>query len=135
MKKFSSSWNSSKSKRKQRKYRFQSPLHKRHVLMSANLSKELRKKYGKRSLPIRKGDSVLIKKREFRKKKGKITGVDSYNLKVYIEGIQRNKKDGTKAEVPFYPSNLQITELNIEDKKRINSLQRKDSGNPSGRKK
>src|SRR3989344_2812303 len=115
MKKFSVKWNSSKSKRKQRKYRFQSPFHIRHALISANLSKELRKKYGKRSFSLRKGDEVLIKQGEFKKKKGKITKINSYNLKVYIEGIQRSKKDGTKVDIPLEPSNLQITELNLED--------------------
>ncbi len=74
---------------------------------------------------MRKGDVVLIKSGEFRKKKGKIILIDSYNLRVYIEGIQRNKKDGTKAEVPINPSNLQITELELSDKERIKSLERK----------
>ena len=125
MKKFSNKWNSSKSKRKQRKYRFQSPIHKRHILISSNLSKELRKKYGKRSFPLRKNDSVIITTGEFKKKKGKITKIDSYNLRVYIEGIQKSKKDGTKVYVPINPSNLQITELDLQDKKRIISLERK----------
>ncbi len=125
MKKFSVKWNSSKSKRKQRKYRYQSPLHKRHDLISANLSKDLRKKYKKRSFRLRKGDEVLIKSGEFKKKTGKIIRVDSYNLKVYIEGIQKNKRDGTKADVPIHPSNLQITSIDLSDKKRLKSLERK----------
>ena len=77
---------------------------------------------------FKKGDEVLIKQGEFKKKKGKITKINSYNLKVYIEGIQRSKKDGTKVDIPLEPSNLQITELNLEDKKRIISLERKDLG-------
>ena len=115
--KFSAHWKSSKKARKQRKFRYNAPLHIRMKLISSNLSKELRKKLGRRSAPLRKGDAIRIMNGEFKKQKGKISEINSYNLKVYIEGIQRQKKDGTKVNVPFDPSNLQIVEL-AEDKKR-----------------
>lgn len=67
----------------------------------------------------------MITTGEFKKKKGKLTKVNMINLKVHIEGIQRNKRDGTKADVPIDPSNLQIVELDLNDKKRIQSLERK----------
>ena len=35
-----------------------------------------------------------------------------------IEGIQIKKKDGSNVNVPLRASNLQITELNLSDKKR-----------------
>jgi large subunit ribosomal protein L24 len=122
--KFSISWNASRQPRKQRKYVFNAPLHIRHKLVSANLSKELRKKYGKRSFPLRKGDSVKIMVGEFKKKTGKIASVDLKRLRISIEGIQRTKKDGSKVNVWFDSSNLQIQELNLEDKKRINAISR-----------
>ena len=53
---FSKSWKSSRQPRKQRKYVFNAPLHIRHKLVSANLSKELRKKYGKR---ITSGEDIV----------------------------------------------------------------------------
>ena len=40
-------------------------------------------------------------------------------------GIEVAKKDGTKAFYPFEPSNLLITELSLDDKKRVRSLERK----------
>ncbi len=43
-KKFSTSWKASRQIRKQRKYRENAPLHLRNKFMTANLSKELRKK-------------------------------------------------------------------------------------------
>ena len=58
-KQFSTQWNASKQPRKQRKYLANAPLHKRHKFMSANLIKELRKKYGKRNFPVRKGDPKM----------------------------------------------------------------------------
>ena len=90
--------------------------------MSANLSKELREKYKKRSLPLRKGDMVKIMRGKFRKKTGKIIVVNIKRMKIEIEGMQIKKQDGSKANVKFNPSFLQITELNLEDRKRNESL-------------
>jgi len=125
--KFSTSWVGSVQPRKQRKYRANAPLHIKRKMMSSNLSKELRKKYGKRNIPIRKGDNVRIMVGEFKGKTGKIEIVSNQKLRVTIEGLYRTKKDGSKVAVIFSPSNLQIKELELEDKKRKASLERKGS--------
>jgi len=122
MKKFSTYWKSSRKPNKQRKYSANAGLHLKRKFMSANLSKELRKKYGKRNFPLRKGDHVKIMRGKFRKKTGKIMLVDMKKIKVEIEGIQMKKQDGSKANIKFNPSALQITELNLEDRKRTESL-------------
>ena len=46
-KKFSESWKSSKQVRKQRKYRYNAPLHIKQKFVNVHLAKELRKKYKK----------------------------------------------------------------------------------------
>ena len=74
-KKFSTSWISSTQPRKQRKYRANAPLHTKHKFLSANLSKSLRQKYGKRSLPLRKGDEVLVMRGSFKKKRAKVVSI------------------------------------------------------------
>jgi len=122
--KFSAHWKSSRKPRKQRKYLASAPLHLRRKIMSANLSKELRKKYGKRNLPLRKGDMVRITRGKFRKKTGKIILVNARKMRVDIEGMQIKKQDGSKVNVKFNPSVLQITELNSEDRKRNEALTR-----------
>lgn len=58
----------------------------------------------------------------FRKKKAKITSSDLKGSRIILEGIQRSKKDGTKVNVYFHPSSLQIQSLNIEDNKRLAHL-------------
>jgi large subunit ribosomal protein L24 len=123
--KFSKHWIGSKQPRKQRKYRANAPNHLRLKLMSANLSKELRTKYGKRNFPIRKDDNVRIMKGEFKGKVGKIDVIDTKKLRVGIVGISRTKKDGGKVAVWFDASNLQIKELFLEDKQRKKALERK----------
>ena len=134
---FSKHWKASRQPRKQVKYRANAPLHIKHKFMSANLDKDLRKKYGKRSFPIRKGDSVKIMRGEFKKKTGKVGLVDLKKLRIAIESLQKTKKDGSKINVWFDPSNLQIKELNLDDKKRSNALERKQkqADNKSGEEK
>lgn len=122
---FSTSWLSSVQKRKQRKYFHNAPLHVKHKFLSAHLSKDLRKKYGKRNLPLRTGDEVLVMRGSFRKKKAKVSSVNLKNLKVYLESLQRTKKDGSKVNVPFKPNILQIISLNLDDKERNTALSRK----------
>jgi large subunit ribosomal protein L24 len=124
-KKFSAKWNGSRQPRKQRKYIANAPNHIRRKLVSSNLSKELRKKYGKRNFPLRKGDKVSIMTGEFNKKSGNVDSIDLKRTRVIISGIHRTKKDGTKINVYFDPSNLQIKELNLDDKKRLEALNRK----------
>jgi len=121
-KKFSTKWKSSKQPRKQRKYLANAPLHIRKKFVSVNLSKELRKKHGKRNVPVRKGDVVKITKGKFKKKQGKVTKVELKKSKIIVEGIQIKKTDGSKVNAPLKAPNLQIVELNLEDKKRMKKL-------------
>ncbi len=120
MKKFSSHWISSRKPKKQRKYIAQAPNHIKRKLISSHLSKALKEMHKKRSLPLRKKDTVKIMRGSFKKRTGKVLDINTQNNKVYIEGIQKTKKDGSKINVSFDASNLQIIELNTEDKKRIN---------------
>lgn len=116
---FSSEWIRSKQPRKQRKYSYNAPLHIKGKFMSAHLSKDLMKKYNRRSIRVRKGDKVIVLRGQFKKKKGNVERVDLKKSKVYISGVEMIKKDGTKVFYPIHPSNLVLTELNLDDKKRI----------------
>lgn len=121
-KKFSTAWKASKQPRKQRKYLANAPLHVKRKMLGANLSKELRKKYSRRSISVRKGDTVKVMRGKFKGKKGNIVEIKAKYSKIMIEGIQRKKQDGSKVNVPLRASNLQITELNLDDKKRLKKL-------------
>jgi large subunit ribosomal protein L24 len=114
----------SKQPRKQRKAIYEAPLHKRQKLVSATLSKELRKQYNRRSLPVRTGDEVKIMRGEFKGKTGKVVKVDLKKLRIYIEGVTRKKSTGEEVKVPIHPSNVMIIKLNLEDKKRQKILER-----------
>ncbi len=115
---FSRAWKSSKQPRKQRKYAANAPLHLKKNAMAAKLSKDLAKKHSTRSIPARNGDKVKVMRGQFRKKTGKIERVDRKKSRVYVTGIETMKKDGSKALYPMHVSNIMITELNTEDKRR-----------------
>lgn len=118
MKEFSTAWKSSKNPGKQRKYAYNAPLHIRQKFIRINLSKELRKNYGRRNIGVSKGDAVKILRGKFKNKTGKVERVDLKRTNVYVNGVEAQKKDGSKAAYPLHPSNLMITELMLEDRKR-----------------
>jgi large subunit ribosomal protein L24 len=126
MKPFSISWKSSVRPAKQRKYAAKAPLHIKHKMMAAHLTKELRLKYKKRSFPVRKGDKVKIMNGKFRGVIGEIERVDSKKQRVFVKGAEIQKKEGApKIFRAVHPSKLQIITLNLDDKKRIKALERK----------
>ncbi len=125
MKRFSTEWKSSKKPRKQRKYRLSAPLHIKQKLAHSHLSKELRKKYGRRSIGIRKGDRVRVMRGRFRKHEGKVESVSIGKPSVLVSGAEITKKDGNKKLIGINPSNLMIMEMNLDDKLRQKILERK----------
>ena len=116
---FSKHWKSSKQPRKQRKYLAKAPIHVKKKQLSANLSKDLRQKHQMRNLELRKGDRVKVMRGKHKGKQGKIIEIKTKRLKIYISGIQIKKLEGSKVNLPFRASNLQIIELNMEDKRRM----------------
>jgi large subunit ribosomal protein L24 len=123
--KFSKSWIRSKQPRKQRKYRHNAPLHVKQKMIHAHLSKELRKRHNKRNMSLRKGDSIKVLRGQFKNKIGKIDEVSLKKTKVYVGGVEFVKRDGTKSRYPLNPSNVMITELNMDDKLRVKIAARK----------
>lgn len=104
--------------RKQRKYKYNAPLHIKQKMVHVHLSPELRVKYGLRNIQIRKNDTVRVLRGKFKKKEGKIEHVDLKREKVQITGLDNIKKDGTRVLASFVPSNLMILTLDLSDKKR-----------------
>jgi large subunit ribosomal protein L24 len=94
--------------------------------MGANLSKDLQKKYGKKSARVVEGDSVTILRGEFKGVDGKISKISTQKSSVAIDGVKKEKTKGDKFDVYIHTSNLVITSLNSEDKWRIAKLEGKD---------
>ncbi len=120
---FSTTWKRSSQARKQRKYKYNAPLHLKQKMMHVHLSPELRKKYGLRNVQVRKGDKVKIMRGSFKGKEGKVERVNLKQENVYITGIEIIKKEGTKLLHPFTCSNLMIISLELNDRKRKKKLE------------
>jgi len=118
MKEWSNKWISSKQPRKQRKYRYNAPLHLRQKFVSAHLSAALKSRFGKRSLPLRKGDEVKVMRGSKKGFKGKVERVDLKRSKIFIEGLNVKKVDGSEVLRAVDPSNLLLVEPKMEDKRR-----------------
>ena len=93
--------------------------------LSCALSKELRKKYGKRSVRILKGDTAKIIRGEFAGVDGKVTKISIPDRGVNIEGVKKEKLKGDKFDVYVRTTNIVLTALDTEDKWRINKLEGK----------
>ncbi len=94
--------------------------------LGSALSKDLHKKYGKRSIRVVEGDSVKIVRGEYKGVDGKISKVSAQKSTVAIEGIKKEKTKGDKFDVYIHTSNLLVTSLNSEDKWRMAKIEGKD---------
>ncbi len=103
---------------KQRKKLFNAPAHLRHKQMGAPLSKELVASRGAKTLPVRRGDTVRIKRGDNKGFEGKVSRVDLKAYRIYLEGLTREKVDGTNIFLPIHPSKVEIRNLTLDDKYR-----------------
>lgn len=107
------------SRRKNRKRHFQAPSHIRYKIMSAPLSKDLRKKFSIRSMPIHKDDEVMVVRGHFRgSQTAKVVQVYRSKYVVHLDRVTREKANGMTVHVGIHPSNLVITKLKIDSRRK-----------------
>jgi len=105
-----------KDPRKQRKRLYNAPAHLRHKFMAAPLSPELVSSKGAKALPVRKGDTVRVMRGDHTGFEGKISRVDLKRYRIFLEGLTREKVDGTNIFVSVHPSKVMIKNLKLDDK-------------------
>jgi len=115
----------SKQPKKQRKSIFNLSLNLRWRLLTAPLSKELRKELGIKRLYVRKGDVVRIVKGDWKGHEGKVVDVDIKRCKIFIEGVTIKKADGTDVFYPIHPSKVAIVKLGEVDDVRRKIIERR----------
>ena len=91
----------------------------------APISKELRKKYSRRSIRIMTNDTVKVMRGEYKGLTGKVTKISTQTSGIAIEGNKREKLKGEKIDVYIHSTNMTITALNTDDKWRIKILEKK----------
>ena len=94
--------------------------------LGSQLSKDLQKKYSKKSVRAVEGDTITILRGEFKGVSGKITKISKEKTSVTVEGVKKEKTKGDKFDVYIHTSNVVVTSLNTSDKWRISKLEGKD---------
>jgi large subunit ribosomal protein L24 len=110
---------------KQRKRLYQAPVTERYRRFSAPLASNLKESHDTNSVPVRKGDTVMIMRGDRKGFEGKVTQINRKNYRIFVEGANREKVDGTSISVHIHPSKVMITRLNLDDKWRKKILERK----------
>lgn len=105
---------------------YQAAVTTRSKLMCSHLSKDLQQKYHRRSVRVTEGDTVKVLRGEFKGVSGKITRVSTLRNGIAIEGIKKEKLKGGNLDIFIHTSNVLVTDLNTEDKWRINKVEGKN---------
>ena len=93
--------------------------------VSTPISKDLRKKYSRRSIRIMVNDTVKVIRGEYKGLAGKVAKISIESNSVAIEGNKKEKLKGEKIDVYIHSTNMVITSLNTDDKWRIKILEKK----------
>jgi len=91
----------------------------------AALSKDLRKKYPRRSARIMIDDTVKVIRGEYKGLTGKVAKISTESNSIAIEGNKKEKLKGEKVDVYIHSTNMVITSLNTDDKWRLKILEKK----------
>jgi large subunit ribosomal protein L24 len=89
------------------------------------MSPELVEEYKTHSMQVREGDTVTIMRGNFAGVEGKVMSVDTEKFRLHIEGVTREKTDGTSVSIPIHSSKTMIKKLNLDDKRRKEILERR----------
>jgi len=93
--------------------------------ISAPLSKDLRKKYSRRSARIVVDANIKIIRGEYKGLTGKVTKISLTSSSIVLEANKKEKSKGEKVDVFIHSSNVIITSLNTSDKWRLKILEKK----------
>jgi large subunit ribosomal protein L24 len=99
----------------QRRALYRAPWHIRRKRMSLPLSRELRARYGRRRLPVRKGDTVRVLAGSFAGREERVARVDLTGYQVVLDNVTLRKADKKLKQLPISTGHLVITKLNLSD--------------------
>jgi len=103
---------------KQRNAAANASLHERHEQVKAPLSPELREEYDQRSVRVNAGDTVVVQRGDHAGSEGEVINVDLKRAEIHVEEVTVEKSDGEEVPRPLVASNVQVTELDLEDERR-----------------
>ena len=117
--------------RRQRKALYTADLFHRRRRMAVPLSKELRRRYGRRQLPVRKGDTVRILSGSYVGREERVAKVDLQRYSVTLDNVTGKTADAKLKPLPIRPNHLVLTKLNLADPWRRRVLKVPESEAPT----
>jgi ribosomal protein uL24 len=117
---------SSTSPRRQRKALYTADSFERRIRMGVPLSRELRSRFHRRALPIRKGDTVRVLSGSFVGREERVAKVDRRGYRVTLDNVTLKTADEKLKPLSLSVGKLVITRLNLSDPWRRRSLRVRD---------
>lgn len=106
---------SSRHPGEQRKAMHRAPHHVRRRRFALPLSRELRSRYGRRKLPVRKGDTVRVLAGNYIGREERVAIVDYRHYRLVLDNVTLRKADKKLKQLPLPLGHLMITKLNLSD--------------------
>ena len=113
---------SSRSPRRQRRALYTAPTSERRRRMTALLSRELRQRFRRRNLPLRKGDTVRVLSGSYAGREERVAKISRRGYSVTLENVTLKTAEDKLKPLGLRPAHLVITRLNLADPWRRRSL-------------
>jgi len=113
---------SPRSPRRQRKALYAADTFDRRRRMAVPLSRELRARFRRRAVPVRKGDTVRVLSGSFVGREERVARVNRRDYAVTLDNVTLKTADEKLKPLELRPGHLVITRLNLSDPWRRRSL-------------
>jgi len=114
------------SPRRQRKALYSASTTERRIRMTVPLSRELRSRFHRRALPIRKGDTVRVLAGSYEGREERVAKVDRRGYTVTLDNVTLKTADEKMKPLSLGVGHLVITRLNLSDPWRRRSMRVRD---------
>jgi large subunit ribosomal protein L24 len=103
------------SPRRQRKAVYGASTFERRILMTVPLSRELRRRFHRRSVPLRKGDTVRVMSGSFVGREERVAKIDRRGYSVTLDNVTLKTGEAKLKPLAIKTSHLVLTRLNLAD--------------------
>jgi large subunit ribosomal protein L24 len=110
------------SPRRQRKSVYEASTFERHILMTVPLSRELRRRFHRRAVPLRKGDTVMVMSGSFVGREERVAKIDRRGYSVTLDNVTLKTGEAKLKPLAIKTSHLLLTKLNLADAWRRRTL-------------
>ncbi|EQD36721.1 60S ribosomal protein L26 [mine drainage metagenome] len=114
------------SPRRQRRALYTADSFQRRRRMTVPLSRELRARFHRRSIPLRKGDTVRVMRGSFIGREERVQKVDRRGYTVTLEHVTLKSGEEKLKPLPIRTNHLLLLRLNLADAWRREALQVRD---------